>query len=108
MDKKFCSSCGEKLLENADICVSCGKYINKGSSTIQTPTSGSNSTYLVLGFVFAFIALLFFPVLFGPLGILFGGLALQKGSKIGWAVIAVSIIFMFIGMLLGYLSVLYY
>ena len=32
--EKYCSNCGKKLNENADVCLNCGKIINQKNSTV--------------------------------------------------------------------------
>jgi hypothetical protein len=75
-----------------------------GSSSVplEQPTRGSAKLWIALGIVFAIIALVFLPPLFGGLGILFGYLARRKGSKRGGLVtMYISGNAMVIGMIFG-------
>ncbi|MFE1592586.1 hypothetical protein [Nocardia sp. NPDC058705] len=65
--------------------------VDYGGLPIDTPESDSpkRQTWSTVGFVFAVIALLFFPIIFGVLGIGFGLYAHKKGESLGyWSAIA--------------------
>ena len=57
--EKFCSHCGKKLKEEADICLNCGVLVNKGENTSQKqlkkkiPGNGISIAGMVLGIVAA-------------------------------------------------------
>jgi hypothetical protein len=75
-----------------------------GSSSVplEQPNRGSAKLWIALGIVFAIIALVFAPPLFGGLGILFGYLARRRGSKSGGvATMYISGSAMVIGMIFG-------
>ena len=66
--------------------------------------SGLAKLWIGLGLAFAVIALVFFPPLFGGLGILFGYLAKRRGSKLGGVVtMYISGAAMVLGMVMGVL-----
>lgn len=46
---KYCSNCGEKVTETQDVCLKCGKNINKSSSTPNDPTAKSKVVAGLLG-----------------------------------------------------------
>jgi hypothetical protein len=70
-------------------------------------TRVSAKLWITLGIVFAIIALVFAPPLFGGLGILFGYLARRGGSKTGGVVtMYISGTAMVIGMIFGALVAL--
>lgn len=57
----------------------------------------------ILGIVFAALSILFFPIIFGPAGIVLGFVANAKGDKpFGMWVGIASIVTMIVGMILGY------
>lgn len=59
--------------------------------------------WIGLGIACAVIALIILPIVFGPLGILFGYLAMRAGNQIGGiAVMVGSGVCMFIGFLIGF------
>lgn len=70
------------------------------------PKSGSGVQILsIIGFVFAAIALLFIPILFGLIGIVLGIVGHTRGESLGkWAAVA-SGVTMILGMLIGFLVV---
>lgn len=62
----FCKYCGKPLLEEADVCLKCGRFVDKSSSNKNitkqkeealTPTTssstGSNYILAILGFIFS-------------------------------------------------------
>ena len=80
-----------------------------GSSSVplEQPTRGSAKLWITLGIVFAIIALVFAPPLFGGLGILFGYLARRRGSETGGvATMYISGTAMVVGMIFGFLVAL--
>lgn len=61
---KYCSNCGNKINENADVCLKCGILINNQQSDfISKPTvpgKGLSIAGMVLGIISAFWALISF------------------------------------------------
>ena len=77
------------------------------SVPLEQPTRGSAKLWITLGIVFAIIALVFAPPLFGGLGILFGYLARRRGSETGGvATMYISGTAMVVGMIFGALVAL--
>ena len=50
--KKFCSNCGNELVEGADVCTKCGKMV--GSSTAQTGSKNKIAAALLAFFLGTF------------------------------------------------------
>jgi len=74
------------------------------TSPIEPPSEHPGRTSGIIGIVCAVISILFFPIIFGPVGIVLGVKARQKGSKnLGLVAIILSAVFMVGGMLLGIL-----
>lgn len=46
----YCPNCGEKLNENADVCIKCGKLVNQLIRT-KVPGRGSAVTSLIFGII---------------------------------------------------------
>ena len=44
----YCRYCGEKLNENADLCLKCGKYVSKDSNNKVSQTGKKKKTKLIL------------------------------------------------------------
>lgn len=62
----------------------------------------SNGIYKILGWICAVLALVFFPIILGPAGVILGYLARSRGDKEqGTIIMIVSISTTIIGMLLG-------
>ncbi|GEM_PF-2997879 len=86
-------------IPSAPIAVS---YQPVGVPTAVQPKS-KGMTQAVIGIFCAVIALLFFPPLFGVIGIILGIMAVHKGEKtLGVTAIVMAAIFMLIGMVLSY------
>lgn len=73
--------------------------------TTATPhhvqASSSGRVLSILGFVFGVVAILFVPILFGPAGIVCAGIGIAKGDRLGKPALAVAIIGMILGFILG-------
>ena len=95
----FCNSCGKGLnLENSHL----GSNLN--NVTIPTPTTPGNS-FSVGAIIFGAVSLLFFPIIFGPIGLVMAAVAKSKNEKnaiIGFVVAGVGMVVgMFFGALLA-------
>lgn len=99
----FCSSCGKNIPDESQFCPDCGKSIQGKIEIIRdVPVEKSVTTYVVFGFIFSGIALLFIPILFGALGIVMGYKTKKNGrDALGIAIMVVAIICMVIGTILG-------
>ncbi|ADU31992.1 zinc ribbon domain-containing protein [Evansella cellulosilytica] len=128
----FCSSCGSKVREGSNFCVKCGakvkspiqentgisptpKVVNNNTSA-ETPAPPAKQTnqesyavvYIVLGWVFFAISLLFIPPLFGVGAFVMGLLLYRTGADthgiIMMVLSAVGTVFgMFLGLLFTFL-----
>ena len=58
----------------------------------------------ILGYVFGVIAVLFFPIVFGVLGIVFAALAVKRQEKTAGIALGVAIAGTIIGFILGYMA----
>ena len=77
-----------------------GGAVNTQVLTVpKAPSDGKG--FAITSLVFAILSLLLFPVLFGPLGVVFGSIAWSKGSKFGMVSTLVTIPCMYFGMLFG-------
>lgn len=66
------------------------------------PRSGAARVCTILGFVFAVLAILFLPPLFGLAGIALGVVGAVLGDKpLGWYAAGASLVGMILGMLIG-------
>ncbi len=68
-----------------------------------TQPSQAGRVLTILGFVFGGIAFLFFPILFGPAGIICAGIAMSKGDPLAKWALGVAIVGMVGGFLLAYI-----
>ncbi len=67
----------------------------------STPKPNSKQGLAIAGLVCGLIAFLFFPPLFGILGIIFGAISWKAGNKLGMAATVVSIAGLIMGMVVG-------
>jgi len=111
----YCPECGTQVSEHAESCSKCAYPIHKikvgnqrGQNTTSTifyatnETKASNVGLIITGYVLAFIALLFYPIIFAPAGIIVGVVTLSKGETgHGVAHIILSLVFGVLGFMLG-------
>lgn len=71
--------------------------MNQQISSTQNPKQGLAFAGLICGI----IAFLFFPPLFGVLGIVFSAISMSAGNKLGKTALIVSIVGLIVGMLVG-------
>ncbi|WHH57382.1 hypothetical protein [Petroclostridium sp. X23] len=64
-------------------------------------------TYIILGYVFAALSLIFQPIVFGILGVIMGVVANRKGSK-GTLVIILSVVLALSGMIINALIMAFF
>jgi hypothetical protein len=57
--------------------------------------------YTILGFVFAAVAVLFLPIVFGPAGIILGLVGRSKGDRHGGIAAILATVGMILGFILG-------
>lgn len=74
------------------------------SQTAPAANNSSARVMSIIGIVLGFVALLFLPIIVGPIGAVLGFVAYSKGDRLGlgagiWCVAATII-----GMVLGYLA----
>lgn len=66
-----------------------------------TPFQSSSNTFSILGISFGAISFLFFPILFGPAAIILSTIAKTKNERLANVALAVSILGIVIGFILG-------
>jgi hypothetical protein len=59
------------------------------------------NVFWITGIVLGFVSLLICPILFGPAGIILGGIAVSRKDQRGWIAIGVSIVCMIAGAAIG-------
>ncbi|MBU5271784.1 hypothetical protein ACN9VA_06085 [Staphylococcus caprae] len=68
----------------------------------QQQNERSTLVFIILGWVFSVISLLFLPIVFGIAGIVFGALTISRGKKVhGIIIIVAAIVFALLGTVLG-------
>ena len=65
------------------------------------PTQSGSNTFSILGIPFGAISFLFLPILFGPAAIILSVIAKTKNERLSNVAIAVSILGLVIGFILG-------
>lgn len=71
--------------------------MSQNISSTQNPKQG----LAIAGLICGIIAFLFFPPLFGVLGIVFGAISMSAGNKLGKTALIVSVIGLIAGMVIG-------
>lgn len=106
----FCQKCGQQNAEGAAFCSKCGSQIGNAfapptpgsipsfvAPTPSTPGNGLSTVGIILGV----IAFIFFPIVFGPAGLICGAIAKSKGEPKAGVAMAVSAAGLVVGMILG-------
>lgn len=106
-----CPDCGTEVSEHAEACPKCSYPISRLKQVRNTTSSYTNSTHqyedeskglIIMGYAFAVVSLLFFPVFFSPAGVIVGIITLTKNKTgHGIAHIILSIVCGIIGASLG-------
>mgnify|MGYP006268612403 CR=1 FL=1 len=92
----FCTNCGRQVQVRTE------PPISPVPPAFQpAPQTGSSNIFSILGMSFGGVALLIFPILFGPIAIGFGITALVKKEKLGGLALGISLGGFFLGMLFG-------
>ncbi len=95
----FCSNCGTRLDVLAANCPECGLVIQKRQSV---EVAEAKEVSIPLGYLFAFISLLFLPIVFGPIAITMGVKAKNGAQQdAGTTLMIISIILMIFGIIFG-------
>ncbi len=77
---KYCTHCGEKVMDECVICPFCGCYVNGSSVEADEPSVGLN----ILGFLFPIVGLILYCVMYQKTP--------TKAKSIGkWALISFTI-----------------
>lgn len=91
----YCSKCGKEV--TGESCNNCGQVVEQ-----NTNSKSGGSLFAVLGWLFNGIALLFVPVLFGGLGVVFGYLHRSRSNKQhGTIIMILGVVCAILGTLLG-------
>ncbi len=121
----FCPKCDKENPVEASYCFACGSQLyvapNPSYQAIQYSTAQytaakfrfDSTPYVFVGTICALISIFFVPLLFGIIAIICGGTVLRKAIQSsqrqqGWFVIALGVLCMVIGLILGMLAVLPY
>ena len=65
---KFCPACGEKLVDNANFCKSCGANLNSTAPRARTPEPPAAERSYTIHIIVAYLLALLFPLLGFALG----------------------------------------
>lgn len=74
-----------------------GEINNNGND--QVALGKSNTAFITIGWISAFLSLIVYPFIFGVLGVIMGILATKNGSRAGLPVIVANIVLMGIGLI---------
>ncbi|GAA4698428.1 hypothetical protein [Nocardioides nanhaiensis] len=65
------------------------------------PQTNQSNVLSIIGIVCGVVAVLFFPIVFGPLGLILGGIGKSRGEKLSTIALVVAAVGMVVGFLLG-------
>lgn len=112
----FCSKCGTKSKNEDNFCSQCGTALTlEIATTIETSVRNLNNgqprkegtVYIVLGWIFIAISLLFFPILFGPGSVIMGYMVRKSGRiRHGTIIMILGVVAAILGMIIGALVAL--
>lgn len=102
-DEQYCSSCGEIIKQDAEICPECGvRHKEPPGTQDETGTDLSMNAYASISLITGAIGFIFFPVIFGPVSA-FCGYQVYKyySEKTGLALIIFGLLSLVWGALYG-------
>ena len=108
----FCARCGNQMGEGQGFCPKCGSQVGAAQGSQPAPVTGSfapprptspGNTFSIIGLICGAVAFLFLPVVFGPAGLILGGIGKSKGESLAVRAMIVSGAGLILGMILGFL-----
>ena len=104
----YCFACGAKIDARAEICPKCGVRQPAPASTWSQgapPVAATGTGYSIAAIVCGVSALLFFPIVFGPVGLVLGAIAYTRHERL-WAVgVTMAAVGGLVGAWIGYVVV---
>jgi len=95
----FCFACGRQIDARAEICPGCGVR-QRSAPSVATPAQSSN-TWSYIAIICGVVALIIFPIVFGPIGIVMAAIGASRGESRWKAAMAVVVVLMLVSMALG-------
>lgn len=95
----YCFACGVQIDARAEICPKCGVR-QRSAPSVATPAQ-SSSTWSSIAIICGVVALIIFPIVFGPIGIVLAAIGASRGEPRWKAAMAVVVVLMLISMALG-------
>lgn len=71
---KFCPACGEKLVDNANFCKSCGANLNSSAPRAKTPERPAAERSYTLYIIVAYVLAILIPLV----GLIFGAYLITR------------------------------
>jgi len=110
----YCSKCGAKIAEDAEFCSSCGSQVEEHIGVSQQAAASvqyrheddtkGGKVFIILGWVFFGISLLFVPILFGAGAFIMGYLLRKHNQTHGTILMVMAVAGAILGTLLGMAS----
>lgn len=102
-DSKYCQECGTEIKKKAEICPECG--VRQADQSEDTDREKRAKQFLIAGAVLGFIGIIILPIVFCPLAILCGLIAMFYGRPLaGAGVVAWGVVSFLIGVVLGFIG----
>lgn len=102
----YCFACGAQIDARAEICPKCGvrqQTARPGQVQVAPPVAATGMGYSVAAIICGVVALLFFPIIFGPAGLVLGAVAYTRHERL-WAIgMAMALVGGLVGFFIGFL-----
>lgn len=99
---KFCPSCGEELVDNANFCKSCGANLNSSAPRADVPERPAVEKSYTIHIIAAYVLALLIPLLGAILGVyLMTRKDSESAAKHGKYALIISVVFMAISLFRG-------
>ncbi|MBR5278541.1 MAG: DUF4190 domain-containing protein [Clostridia bacterium] len=74
----FCPKCGKEINDEAVVCVNCGCAVN--NAKVKTASNSDGKGFAIASLICGIVSIIMFAIITGPLGIVFGAIAKNKGN----------------------------
>lgn len=102
---RVCSNCGNFIEDNVNYCGHCGAITNDMmQQPIQAAKPKDVTGFIVASAICSVLALLFYPVIFGPAAFICSIFVMKEKKSVGIGLLVASILAIIIGIVLGFFA----
>lgn len=102
---RVCFNCGNFIEDNVNYCGCCGAVTNgMMQQPIQATKSKDVTGFIVASSICSVLALLFFPIIFGPVALVCSIFVMKEKKPLGIGLLVASILATIIGSILGFIT----